>query len=68
MKSLNNIPKTKCGDIRSRIDILSMTCIVLSLPTTAASTAELEIAGSEIDATGEAGLADISFELVLKEL
>ena len=45
-----------------------MTCIVLSLPTTAASTAELEIAGSEIDATGEAGLKDISFELVLKEL
>ena len=68
MKLLNNIPNTKCGDTRFRHDILSITCIVFSLPTTAASTAELEIAGSEIDATGEAGLADISFELVLKEL
>ena len=40
---------------------------MFSLPTTAASTAELEIAGSDLDATGEAGLADSSFELDIEE-
>ena len=53
----SNLPNTKCGDIRSRMEILLITCIVFSRPTTPASTAELEIAGSDIDATGDAGLA-----------
>ena len=63
-----NLPNTKCGDIRSRIDILLITCIVFSRPTTPASTAELEIAGREIDATGEPGLVGASFEIDLGEL
>ena len=41
---------------------------MFSLPTTAASTAELEIAGSDLDATGDAGLADSSFGLDCEEL
>ena len=50
------------------MEILLITCIVFSRPTTPASTAELEIAGSDIDATGDAGLAGWSFEIVLGEL
>lgn len=51
------LPRTKCGDILSRNEILSSTCTVFFLPTTAAPTAELEIAGSDIDATGDTAAA-----------
>ena len=61
------LPRTRCGDIRLRIEILSIKFMLLLLPTTAASTAELEIAGSEIDATADASAAEVKSAFELSE-
>ena len=55
------LPKTKCGEILSRIDDLSCCCVLSFLATTAAPTAEFDIAGSEIDATGGKATAGAAF-------